>query len=63
VTLTHAGVVALIIPLWTELVGFVPFTPLAYIIFFNELISAGIISPIEVRTVPARHRSFKKEDG
>jgi energy-coupling factor transport system substrate-specific component len=62
VTLTHAGVVALIIPLWTELVGFVPFTPLAFIIFFNELISAGIISPIEVRTVPARHRSFKKED-
>jgi hypothetical protein len=63
VILTHAGVVALIIPLWTELVGFVPFTPLAFIILFNELISAGIISPIEVRTVPACHRSSKKEDG
>ena len=62
VILTHAGVVALIIPLWTELVGFVPFKPLAFIIFFNELISAGIISPIEVRSVPACHRSFKKED-
>ncbi|MEM0440876.1 MAG: QueT transporter family protein [Candidatus Caldarchaeum sp.] len=46
VILTHAGVVALIIPYWTELVGFVPFTPLAFIIFFNELVSAGIIAPI-----------------
>jgi len=54
VILTHAGVVALIIPLWTELVGFVPFTPLAFIIFFNELISAGIISPILMALVYPR---------
>jgi len=42
----HAGTVALIIPLWTELVGFVPFTPLAFIIFWNEVINAAILGPI-----------------
>jgi energy-coupling factor transport system substrate-specific component len=54
VVLTHAGVVALIIPYWTELVGFVPFTPLAFIIFFNELISAAIIAPILMALVYPR---------
>lgn len=46
VVLIHAGTVALIIPLWTELVGFTPFTPLAFIIFWNEVPSAAIIGPI-----------------
>jgi energy-coupling factor transport system substrate-specific component len=54
VVLTHAGVVALIIPYWTELVGFVPFTPLAFIIFFNELVSAAIIAPILMALVYPR---------
>jgi energy-coupling factor transport system substrate-specific component len=46
IVLIHAGTVALIIPMWTELVGFVPFTPLAFIIFWNEVPSAAIIGPI-----------------
>jgi energy-coupling factor transport system substrate-specific component len=46
--------VALIIPYWTELVGFVPFTPLAFIIFFNELVSAAIIAPILMALVYPR---------
>jgi energy-coupling factor transport system substrate-specific component len=46
IVLIHAGTVSLIIPLWTELVGFVPFTPLAFIIFWNEVISALILGPI-----------------
>jgi energy-coupling factor transport system substrate-specific component len=54
VILVHSGVVALIIPFWTELVGFIPFTPLAFIIFFNELISAGIIAPILMALVYPR---------
>lgn len=54
VVLTHAGVVALVIPYWTELVGFVPFSFLAFIIFFNELISAAIISPILMALVYPR---------
>ncbi|MCS7117813.1 MAG: QueT transporter family protein [Thaumarchaeota archaeon] len=54
VILVHSGVVALIIPYWTELVGFLPFTFLAFIIFFNELISAGIIAPVLMALVYPR---------
>lgn len=52
----HAGTVALIIPLWTELVGFVPFTPLAFIIFWNEVINAAIIGPIIMALLYGRVR-------
>jgi len=54
VVLVHSGVVALIIPYWTDLVGFVPFSFLAFIIFFNELISAAIIAPILMALVYPR---------
>ncbi len=46
VIIVHAAAVALIIPLWVEALGFLPFTFLAFIIFFNELLAAGILGPI-----------------
>lgn len=56
INLVHASTVALIIPLWTEGVGFVPFTPLAFIIFFNEIIAAGILGPIIMVLIYGRVR-------
>jgi energy-coupling factor transport system substrate-specific component len=46
VNLLHASSCGFIIALWTELVGFVPFTPIAFIITFNNFLHAAIISPI-----------------
>jgi energy-coupling factor transport system substrate-specific component len=45
VNLLHASSCGFIIALWTEL-GFVPFTPIAFIITFNNFLHAAIISPI-----------------
>lgn len=43
--LLHASACGFVIAYWTELVGFVPFTPIAFIITFNNFLHAAVISP------------------
>jgi len=56
VTLIHAAICAHVISLWCEAVGFVPYTPLAFIIFTNDFIAPAIAGPILMTLIYDRVR-------